>query len=129
MRTCKQAGLFPLCPNRVKNFYSYYKPENVHAKWVKHADFNGTIVENISNSKSLQTGTRFVLCPNMVKKVLETWKLAWGLWFTIRLHNFYFKTPSQSKGSYQLLMEFMLLKSQLSSKTSLGKYRTSRHSG
>ena len=129
MRTCKQAGLFPLCPNRVKNFYSYYKPENVHAKWVKHADFNGTIVENISNSKSLQTGTRFVLCPDMVKKVLETWKLAWGLWFTIRLHNFYFKTLSQSKGSYQLLMEFMLLKSQLSSKTSLGKYRTSRHSG
>ena len=129
MRTCKQAGLFPLCPNRVKNFYSYYKPENVHAKWVKHADFNGTIVENISNSKSLQTGTRFVLCPNMVKKVLETWKLAWGLWFTIRLHNFYFKTLSQSKGSYQLMMEFMLLKSQLSSKTSLGKYRTSGHFG
>ena len=129
MRTCKQAGLFPLCPNRVKNFYSYYKPENVLAKWVKHADFNGTIVENISNSKSLQTGTRFALCPNMVKKVLETWKLAWGLWFTIRLHNFYFKTLSQSKGSYQLLMEFMLLKSQLSLKTSLGKYRTSRHFG
>ena len=50
--------------------------------------------------------------------MLETRKLAWELWFAIRLHNFYFKALSQSKGSYQVLMKFMLLKSQLSSKTS-----------
>ena len=62
--------------------------------------------------------------------MLKTWNLAWELWFASRLHIFYFKTLSQSKGSYQLLMKFMLFKSQLSSKTCLGKYRTfSRHFG
>ena len=41
--------------------------------------------------------------------MLETWKLAWELWFAIGFRNFYFKTLSQSKGSYQLLIKFMLL--------------------
>ena len=41
--------IFPLCPNMVKNFCACYKPENFHVKWFKHADFNGTIFENVGN--------------------------------------------------------------------------------
>ena len=47
-------------------------------------------------------------------------KTGMGIW----LHNFYFKILSQSKRSYQLLMKFMLIKSQLSSEIFPGKYRT-----
>ena len=98
----------------VKNFYSCYKHENFHAKCVKHAKFNGTIFENISNDDGSQTGTKDTLYPSMGHKnllIIEILKFAWELWFAIRLHNFYLKTLSQRKGSYQLLMKFMLLKS------------------
>ena len=61
--------IFPLCPNMVKNFCACYKPENFHVKWFKHADFNGTIFENIGNGDSPQTGMKFTLCPNMVEKI------------------------------------------------------------
>ena len=54
-------------------------------------------------------------------------KICMGTVICNQTSQFLFETLTQSKGSYQLLMKFMLLKSQLSSKISLGNYRIFQH--
>ena len=55
------------------------KHENFHVKWVKHADFNGTYFENISNGESQQSGMQFALCQICSKQFANARNLKIGM--------------------------------------------------